>query len=228
MRLTILPLLTALVLTSSTYADETNSAAVDIDQPPMEFKLTPDDSGCVLNLGMLQDDDEPEPTTRTFTDVRVRYGAEDTKRFYLHGGGGTAIKGGNDGMGVLGLGFEYFMADDLSVNLELNVAFFSQEIEDAWGGNLALLFRWHFINEGNWTMYVDGGAGLLYTSSDVPDHGSSFNFTPQAGIGFTYDIGHNNRLMFGGRWHHVSNANIYDENPGLDSIMVYAGINMPF
>ena len=77
-------------------------------------------------------------------------------------------------------------------------------------------------------MYVDAGAGLLYTSSDVPDHGSSFNFTPQAGIGFTFDIGQNNRLMIGGRWFHVSNANIYDENPGLDSAMLYVGINMPF
>ena len=62
----------------------------------------------------------------------------------------------------------------------------------------------------------------------MPENGSEFNFTPQAGFGLTYDIGNENRLIFGIKWHHISNADLYEDNPGRDSIMGYAGISFPF
>jgi hypothetical protein len=77
-------------------------------------------------------------------------------------------------------------------------------------------------------MFLEGGAGLLRTSQKVPSGGSRFNFTPQAGVGLTFDIGNNARWLIGAKWHHISNANMYDTNPGRDSIMYWTGISFPF
>ena len=53
-------------------------------------------------------------------------------------------------------------------------------------------------------------------------------FTPQAGGGLTVDVGDDARFVLGARWHHISNANLYRENPGRDSFMVYGALSFPF
>lgn len=125
---------------------------------------------------------------------------------------------------------EYFIATDFSVNLELGVFYFDQ-IQNTWGTNFNTLFRWHFLKGDNWTIYGDAGAGLLWTADDVPDQGTSFDFTPQAGLGATIAVGDGGaRLMTGLRWHHISNARTQGEqkNPGRDSLMGYVGISFPW
>jgi hypothetical protein len=62
----------------------------------------------------------------------------------------------------------------------------------------------------------------------VPFDGSQFNFTPQAGLGATMDIGQNRRWLIGVRWFHISNASLYANNPGRNNIMVYTGLSLPF
>ena len=69
---------------------------------------------------------------------------------------------------------------------------------------------------------------MLYTTNNVPSSGSEFNFTPQAGFGVTYDVGQDMRVILGFRWHHISNAELYSDNPGRDSIIGYAGLSFPF
>lgn len=131
---------------------------------------------------------------------------------------------------------EYFVADFLSMNFGVSGIFFDQPEEehtnDAVGGNLTLLFRWHFLTRDRWTLYADGGAGLLLTSEEIPEGGTNFNFTPQLGIGMTWAFGDTgrNRVMAGVRWHHISNARTsgVEDNPGRDSVMVYAGVSLPY
>ena len=69
---------------------------------------------------------------------------------------------------------------------------------------------------------------MLYANEKVPGNGTEFNFTPQAGLGVTYDIGNEVRLIGGVKWHHISNADLDEDNPGRDSIMAYAGVSFPF
>lgn len=152
------------------------------------------------------------------------YGDAGSDRFYVQGAAATTF---NNEFGLLGAGLSHFFVDGHSVNLELNGMAFSQTGEDAVGLNLGLIMRWHFLRQQNWSLYVDGGAGLLGTTSDVPTTGSSFNFTPQAGGGATIRLNDQERLMVGLRWHHISNAEIYDGNPGRDSIMGYVGVDLP-
>jgi hypothetical protein len=105
---------------------------------------------------------------------------------------------------------------------------FDQPGDNAVGLNLSAILRWHFVRQPDWSLYIDGGAGLLGTTNDVPQRGSSFNFTPQVGGGTTIRLNDEQRLMIGVRWHHISNADIYTGNPGLDTIFGYVGVNLPF
>jgi lipid A 3-O-deacylase len=126
------------------------------------------------------------------------------------------------------VGLSYFVIDNLSIDMELGLVSFDQKGPDAWGGQFALLFRWHFLARSSWSIYFDGGAGFLKTNDDVPANGSNYNFTPQAGFGASFDVGGDLRLMVGARWFHVSNANTADSNPGIDSLQVYAALSIPF
>jgi hypothetical protein len=177
--------------------------------------------------------DDPSTATLDDTVENVRiidpFGTKGTWRWTIQGGGGVDWTDSGNTMALLGGGFSYFFVEGLSINAEFNGMFFSQaDTKDAGGFNFNLLLRWHFIRERNWSIFVDGGAGLLLTVNEVPQFGSSFNFTPQAGVGATIALSDNVRLIGGARWQHVSNAGLYDINPGLDHVMGWIGFSVGF
>ncbi len=128
-----------------------------------------------------------------------------------------------------------FVAQDLEIRLELGGWYFAQRGDDTGGVNLSLLGRWHFweFDDYDWTLYGEAGAGILGAFDDVPQGGTSFNFTPRIGGGFTKRLGDGPlapRLDVGVRWHHISNARIQgdDRNPSRDSVMGYIGVIFSF
>lgn len=157
-----------------------------------------------------------------------QYGDAGQRRWHLHAGWGVHFGMSDNQIIIAGAGLEWFFVDGVSLMTELNYVSINQEGKDATGINFNLLFRWHFYRERSWSLFLDGGAGLLLTTQDVPQVGSSFNFTPQAGGGLTVDVGDDARFVLGARWHHISNANLYRENPGRDSFMVYGALSFPF
>ena len=124
--------------------------------------------------------------------------------------------------------FDYFIANDLSLDFGLNLIDVTQIGDDTDGFNFNLQLRWHVIAKQDWSFFIEGGAGLLFTEQDVPSTGSDFNFTPQAGLGFSFDANDSARWLLGLRWHHISNANTHRTNPGRDNLMLWAGIMFPF
>lgn len=123
-----------------------------------------------------------------------------------------------------------FLADDFEWMWEGGVWYFSQQGDDAFGANLTMIARWHFINRDAWTLFADAGVGLLASSDNVPPDGTGINFTPRVGIGMTARIDDGPaRLVAGLRWHHISNARILGEdgNPSRDAPLVYFGISIP-
>jgi hypothetical protein len=141
-------------------------------------------------------------------------------------------------LGMFGAAFSYFIERDLTIDFELNTLYINQQGEASNTGavNASMLVRWHVCMDQRdqqhpcWSVYADAGGGVLYAASDVPFQGSHFNFTPQAGFGasFLIDRASDTRLLTGVRWFHISNANVFDSNDGVDSLMVYAGINFAF
>ncbi|UCD73776.1 MAG: acyloxyacyl hydrolase [Phycisphaerales bacterium] len=221
-----LTLLTALTTVAMSSLQNTAVAGQCDGVERLEFRFAPAAAEPVVSLVMMADEQVEEPPA--IEPAPPPFGTAESWRIYLHGGAGLDVKDSDNKLGQLGVGFEYFIADDLSLDFEFNGLYVSQVGDNALAANFALLFRYHFISEPDWSMYLDGGAGLLGSSSDAPQDGSSFNFTPQAGFGMTYNIGDNNRLMGGLRWHHISNAHTHEQNPGRDSIMLYLGLSMPF
>ena len=157
-----------------------------------------------------------------------QFGEADSMRWTLLIGGGAQFDDLRNQVSRVGLGVSYFLVDDLSLSLELNGMHFDQRGGNAAGINTTLLMRYHFITDERWTFYFDGGAGIMGTSRSVPLKGSRFNFTPQAGFGFTHVLDADKRFMAGIRWHHVSNARTHLPNPGRDSFLLYAGLTVPF
>lgn len=174
-----------------------------------------------LNLSSALAAQEPSGASGT-------WGAKDTWRWGVSAGYGWDVKESDNQVAIAGIEFDCFLEDHLSLNLGFNGLSADQVGTSAGGFNFTLQLRWHVHVEQDWSFFVEGGAGLLWTDSDVPSGGSDFNFTPQAGAGFSVDTGEGNRWLIGVRWHHISNANIYDTNPGRDSLMAWTGMTFPF
>lgn len=169
----------------------------------------------------------PAPATKGGTG---RFGAEGS--WWLTLGGGAATDLDNDRDFNLHVAFSNFLATDLEFALEAGGWYFDQEGPNTGGVNGNLVFRWHFLHakDDSYTVYGDVGIGLLGSFDDTPADGTSFNFTPRAGVGTTIRLTDDGvRLQLGVRYHHISNARIEGDsnNPSRDSIMAYFGFVFP-
>jgi len=165
------------------------------------------------------------------------FGTKGSWRWALYGGVAVDLQSDGEQYNVTWAA-EYFLVDDLSVNFELNGLYFDQpsnrlDTSDTGAINGNILFRWHFWSEERWSLYADGGVGVLLAGDEIPVGGTNYNFTPQAGIGLTVALDeplNGPRFMTGVRWHHISNARTkgHENNPGRDAAMIYAGFSFPF
>ncbi|MBL8757582.1 MAG: acyloxyacyl hydrolase [Phycisphaerae bacterium] len=191
---------------------------------------------CTALAYAASDDPPPAPAAPPAdpaqTAARPRFGSPDG-HWWITLGAGLAHDTHEDTDYNAHAAFSTFIATELEFAVELGGWYFAQSGEDTGGINPNLIFRWHFCHDPafDWSLYADVGIGLLFAFDDVPDGGTSFDFTPRAGLGFTHRIGDcDTRLQLGLRYHHISNARIQgdDRNPGRDSIMIYAGVIFPF
>jgi len=75
--------------------------------------------------------------------------------------------------------------------------------------------------------FANGSVGFLYFADQVPIVGSSqFNFTGTVGVGFQYFPRPNRSVSIGLKYHHLSNAETAPLNPGIDSMIFYAGFSI--
>lgn len=130
-------------------------------------------------------------------------------------------------------GVGYHFIDGVSINLEGVLGYTDADepfVSDGLTYGFDLLVRWHFWHDGPWSVYLDGGAGVIWFDDAFPLGGTRQNFTPQAGVGVTYQCADFCRVMAGVRWHHVSNAGKDGaaRNPGYDGVMIYAGVAFDF
>ncbi len=152
---------------------------------------------------------------------------------YLSWAVGVGAGTGSNDVDAAANGFvaiEWFIADRFQFTTELSGWYFNQE-EDAGAANLNFMFKYHFIERRDYTVFVSAGAGLFAATEEVPRDGTPLNFSPRAGVGFTYRLNdHGLRLLGGLRWQHFSNASVggSDDNPGTDLIHAYIGLSFPF
>ena len=128
------------------------------------------------------------------------------------------------------VGVGYHVVDDLSINLEALGGVVDVDHDDTGSMvELDFILRWHFAKGDDWSIYADVGAGIIYSSISVPRGGTNFNFSPQAGLGATFDLNEKAKLIVGLRYVHMSNARMkgVDNNPAWDGGMAYIGLMFP-
>ena len=87
--------------------------------------------------------------------------------------------------------------------------------------------RWYFAPfEWRLRPYLEAAYGPFYALSPVPVSGSRFNFLLQTGAGFSYPIRFLDpwSIVLGYRFVHISNAHIYERNPGWQFYGVVVGL----
>lgn len=195
-----------------------------LDAGALDASGTPVDGGDGASRSGVPTADASRPATAPA--ATSRFGAAGSWRWQIIGGGGIGTDSISNAQ--LGAGVSWFVVDDLSIDVQVNGDYFDQSGPSAWGGDVELLFRWHLLARDTWSVYVDGGCGLMWTSQDVPPDSASFNFLPQAGAGITWEIASDTRLMLGARWFHASNANTGSPNPSYNGVFAYAGVSFGF
>lgn len=158
----------------------------------------------------------------------------DASRWYVsvNGGGALDLEGGDDSTDLmLAVAVHHFLSPEVELLGQIEAFSFDQDGDNAFGAGPSFELRWHFWRPGRWTTFANAGIGVLGSTDDVPAGGTSFNFTPRAGLGATCRLGGGaTRLVGGVRWHHISNATFSgeDDNPDRDGVMFYAGVMIPF
>jgi opacity protein-like surface antigen len=96
-----------------------------------------------------------------------------------------------------------------------------------YGAGLSPLgFKVNFAQQSWIQPFVAASVGFLYFQHDIPvPHSSRFNFTPEIGLGVQFFLAPQRALTLGYKFHHISNANIGDSNPGMNSHVIYAGFS---
>jgi len=87
-------------------------------------------------------------------------------------------------------------------------------------------FKLNFLPQSWIQPFIAASVGVIYSQHDIPVPDSSrFNFTPEAGLGVQFFLAPQRALTFGYKFHHISNSGISDNNPGLNSHVIYAGFS---
>jgi hypothetical protein len=123
-------------------------------------------------------------------------------------------------------GIGYYYANACSLNLELTTCFIHESGPLTYGYGANLILRQHLIRRKNWSLFADVGPGFLEAGQRVPPAGTSFNLTFRTGLGITQKMTEHLNLIGGGRYYHLSNAEMAgrDRNPSLNGIEAYFGL----
>ena len=90
-------------------------------------------------------------------------------------------------------------------------------------GITPLLWRWNFEPSGRLAPYSELAGGLLWTSDPVPVRTTTSNFTAHAGAGIRIFIRPQEAIVLGYRFHHISNGNRLERNPGVNAHVLQFG-----
>jgi hypothetical protein len=79
-------------------------------------------------------------------------------------------------------------------------------------------FRWSFRPRHRLQPFLGGHGGEMYSTRPIPiDEAGSFNFTFDFDGGLEWYRAHQRSIRFEYRYHHISNHNTANQNPGIDN-----------
>jgi hypothetical protein len=125
-----------------------------------------------------------------------------------------------------GENFGGFLRGHPTVAVEfLPVMAFLEDGGTTWGTGVNLLYEHHFVVEGRVLPVWKLGAGFLYASDEVPAGETRHNFSVLTALGIDIMVSQREALFLGYRFHHVSNANTGNVNPGINVHSIVFGVS---
>ncbi|MFQ5744079.1 MAG: acyloxyacyl hydrolase [Acidobacteriota bacterium] len=94
---------------------------------------------------------------------------------------------------------------------------------NAYGSGFNLLFEQRFNGRGRVLPIWRLGAGALGTNKEVPEGETQFNFSLVTGFAVDIMVNEGSALEIGYRFHHVSNGNTGNRNPGINAHTIMIG-----
>jgi opacity protein-like surface antigen len=82
----------------------------------------------------------------------------------------------------------------------------------------------NFLHDRRIQPFFTSGGGFLYFNRRMFGE-TQFNFTAQIAAGVQVFTSRRHSVDFGYEYHHISNANLGDRNPGMDSQVVFVGVS---
>lgn len=81
------------------------------------------------------------------------------------------------------------------------------------------------LSRGNHYPFITSSLGFIVTQNHFPNlNGARFNFLLGTGAGYHIKTGPESAVQFGYKIHHLSNGYMANENPGIDSVMLFVNI----
>lgn len=222
----VLPQLVA-SLVASTFVHAAAQAA-----EPGAFRLEPTggDPALIAEIDSMITDGAVDEATTTDEKPAPRLGDADTSAFEVFGSAASDFDGVT--LGIVDAGVAWYVTDGVAFGVFAEGIYASLDEDagdgDSWGGGGGALVRWLFVREATWSMFAEGGCGLVVLSEAVPEQGSTTNFTPRINVGATFALSSTSELLLRAGWFHLSNAQTGDENDGVDALAVGVGVSWRF
>ena len=100
---------------------------------------------------------------------------------------------------------------------------------DTFGGGFGGMLHLDVITIDSWSLFLDAGVGMLFTTDDFPPRGTAWNFKYRYGFGIAAPLDDNLNLIAGFRRLHISNGKgIVPGNPSYDGNGGYFGLLWQF
>ncbi len=93
------------------------------------------------------------------------------------------------------------------------------------GGGSPLQLRYNFFTKNKVVPYLEIGAGMLGSSSQLPENTYRFNFIDQGSLGVQWVRNGRPSFQTGVRYQHISNAGLGMHNPGINSMFLFGGFS---
>ena len=93
-------------------------------------------------------------------------------------------------------------------------------------GVTPLVWRWNFETQGRLAPFAELAGGTLFTRDPVPDNTTTANFTAHASYGVRYFLTARASVVASYRFHHISNGNRLERNPGVNAHVLQFGVSV--
>jgi lipid A 3-O-deacylase len=93
-------------------------------------------------------------------------------------------------------------------------------------GLTPLVWRWNFEPRQKLASFVEVAGGGLWTGEDIPERTTTANFTAHGSYGIRYFISPSRTINVAYRFHHISNGNRLERNPGVNAHIVMVGMSV--